>query len=930
MATVEVFTIGGGEYLVNVFQAVASWTGSGGYGSLLQVIMVIALGLMMLTLALSQDWRGWMRDFMVVLLIYSAQMVPRMTVHVTDRINPSLAPAQVANVPLGLAAVAGFSSQVGDYLVRAAEVVFGLPDDLNYSQSGMIYGVRLLQATQELRLQDAEFAANLDEHFRVCVFYDIALGQYSMYDLSRADDIWAFIGPGAPGRAQRWLSRTASGVETTIVSCQEAYAALDAQWVNGSNGILDRLGEIFGRSLYPKATTSVAKAKLFSELPGAYSYLTSTSKAAADVMKQSVLMNAMSQSMHTMAGTSGAAAIDVYAATRASLQTQNAYRAISHAAMKWVPILQIVLTVVFYALFPVLFPLFLMPRTGPLVLRGYLTGFFYLAAWGPLYVILHMILMFKAGTDTTAAGVAGSGGLTMASSAGISGVMDDIGVLAGYLVASIPFIAAGMARGAMAIGGHAHAFLAPSQEAAAEASREATTGNISLGTTNFDTHAYNSFQGNRWAVAGEFSGGNPSFGWRQADGSVLTQHGATEVMDVARSNLPVSPSLTQAIGSEYGRASSLARSRGEQISETAGERFSQAVQQFRDFRTQFSRGETTENSYGVRDQDSISRSFSTIKQAAETMSARFGLSVQAAEEAATRYYWTGQSGAAGRLGANGGVFSGNFGLSSTIGYQRNRSETERVSSDAQAEKMEQFLKNFAEDNRWAEQREAFKNASVQTSDGELRTLASALTANFEQGRSLAHEARTYYDQADRFEESQRLYSRGGAEVSNNVSQALLEFAITERERTPEMFENFDPRSGAAWNVQGGLVAAERALMVEKFMQNFEAQIKADAQASQAPSAIGIEGPRSVTQARLRHDFEQASLRVDDREPGDGPAMSADEITDAFRERAEGLDAGVAYVRPRVNHGEARADGVTSRVGRNPADVLRRAHKDAQE
>ncbi|HEY4547479.1 MAG TPA: conjugal transfer protein TraG N-terminal domain-containing protein, partial [Pedomonas sp.] len=740
---------------------------------------------------------------------------------------------------------------------------------------------------------------------------------------------WAAIGPGSAGRAQRWLTRSGSGVSSSIVTCQEAYTALDGQWVNGSNGILDRLGEIFGRSLYPKATTSIAKAKLFSELPGAYSYLTSTSKSAADIMKQAVLMNAMTQSMHTMAGSSGAAAIDVYAATRADLQTQNAYRAISHAAMKWVPILQIVLTVVFYAMFPVLFPLFLMPRLGPLMLRGYLMGFFYLAAWGPLYVVLNMILMLKAGTDATGAGVAGSGGLTMASSAGIAGVMDDVGVLAGYLVASIPFIAAGMAKGAMAIGGHAHAFLAPSQEAASEASREATTGNISLGTTNFDTHAYNSFQGNRWAVAGEFSGGSASFGWRQADGSVLTRHAGTDVMDVARSNLPVVPSLTQAIGAEYGQASTQAYSRGEQLSQTAAERFSQAVQQFRDFRTQFSRGETTENSYGVRDQDSISRAFSTIEQAAETMAARFGISVQAAEEAATRYYWTGQFNAGGSIGVNGGGTGASLGLTSMIGHQRNRSESERVAADTHAEEVKQFLRNFAEDNRWAEQREAFKSAAVQNSDGETRTLASAMTANFEQGSSLAREARKYYEQAERFEESQRLYSRGGAEVSTSISQALLEFAIAERERTPELYENFDPRSGADWNAQGGLVAAERDLMLQKFMQSFEERIEADANLRDLPSSTGIEGPRSLSQSSLERRFEKTSLRVDNNGLGPDPAMSNDEISKAYQERTESLDTGAAYVAPRLKHGEALAEQATSRVGGNPASVLDKAHRDAR-
>ena len=37
----EVFTVGGGEYLVNTFNAVAAWSGGGGYKSLIRVVMVM-------------------------------------------------------------------------------------------------------------------------------------------------------------------------------------------------------------------------------------------------------------------------------------------------------------------------------------------------------------------------------------------------------------------------------------------------------------------------------------------------------------------------------------------------------------------------------------------------------------------------------------------------------------------------------------------------------------------------------------------------------------------------------------------------------------------------------------------------------------------------------------------------------------------------
>ena len=238
-----------------------------------------------------------------------------------------------------------------------------------------------------------EFAANLDEHFKQCVFYDVLLGRYSMETLATAPDLWNAIAPGSQARAQRFLTRDGSGaVTSSIQTCREAYTALSGQW----NGMVDDLGRAFGRQLYPKQTADLARAKLFADLPVAYQYLTGVSASASTILRQSLTINAMQQAMHSAAGTSGTGSVDVYAQTRADIQTERTYGSIAHAAMKWVPVLNIVLTVVFYAMFPVIFPLFLMPQTGVGALKGYLTGFFYLAAWGPLYVILHMICMTRA------------------------------------------------------------------------------------------------------------------------------------------------------------------------------------------------------------------------------------------------------------------------------------------------------------------------------------------------------------------------------------------------------------------------------------------------------------------------------------------------------------------------------------------------------
>ena len=48
---VEIFTVGGGEYIVNVLNAVAAWTGAGGYKSLIQVALVMGFALAVIVVA---------------------------------------------------------------------------------------------------------------------------------------------------------------------------------------------------------------------------------------------------------------------------------------------------------------------------------------------------------------------------------------------------------------------------------------------------------------------------------------------------------------------------------------------------------------------------------------------------------------------------------------------------------------------------------------------------------------------------------------------------------------------------------------------------------------------------------------------------------------------------------------------------------------
>ena len=539
----EIFTIGGGEYIVNVLNAVSAWAGGGGFRSLIRVVMVMGLIYTLLVVAFSMNWRAWFNWFLGATLMYGALIVPTMTVKVTDRINPSLAPATVANVPVGLAMIASVSSTAGDWLTRTAETVFVMPGSLQMSTNGMIYGARLWDRTQDFRIRDPRISANLEEYYKQCLFYDILLGFKSFDEIANSQNILIDMGPGSEARGMKYIPPSGSPV---IVTCQQGYREL----VTGISAYTELGLETEGRKLFPGLTPALARAKLVADLPSIASHFHGSSQNAQQIFQQRSLVNAFLQARANL----GAADGDTFAMLRAQEQARNTYDSISQQAMTWVPLLNIVLTVVFYAMFPVIFPLFLIPQTGASALKGYFTGFFYLAAWGPLYVVLHMFIMDRAASSLNAAS---PGGITMAGMSGIDAVNADTATIAGFLLMSVPFLAAGMARGAMAVSSQAVSMLSPAQSAAEAAAVERTTGNYSYGNENFMNLSSFNRQSDQWNTAPSFTGGAPVMSTVGGNGSFTktTADGST-VFDTspAMSRLAFGSSLSSFAGAERQRS----------------------------------------------------------------------------------------------------------------------------------------------------------------------------------------------------------------------------------------------------------------------------------------------------------------------------------------------------------------------------------------
>ena len=579
----ELFTLGGGVYLVDLLNAVAAITGGGAFITLAQLAGIAGLAWILFRTAFGGSWRDNAKWILMFTAVWGAMIVPKATVRVVDRLDPALAPAVVANVPIGLALFASLTSEVGDGLTRLTEQTFALPNDLTYQRHGLIFGARLADAVTRMEITDAVFARNLRNYARQCIFHALLLGHISADDLRETTDLWALVtdtgSPSAgasPARLVEFATRGPPGptgatpVDTAIVTCEVAAGQLDGQWAVE----IDRATGIFGLRLFPGAQTeALARAELLAALPAAHDFLIGASRTAAEAIQQQMLLNAVHDAGEQWATEVGnAAALRAYTETRAEAQTVAAYRAIGRQAETWVPLLRIVFECLYVGAFPMAVLLMLTPAGGSFF-RAYLGGFVWLQSWGPLYAILHRIALGEAAERMGAVALMPGGdiGISLVSQAGIRAVAADVAVMSGYLSMSVPFLAAALAYGVGRATALASSVLHVGQEAAIGAAREGSTGNLSLGSTQMDTHRYATLEGRQVRTSAHVDTGRYS-GYTPEGAAYTVAADGTAIADaaVATSRLPAAGvRLSDSLASSHENRAAQSRTLAENFSAEA-------------------------------------------------------------------------------------------------------------------------------------------------------------------------------------------------------------------------------------------------------------------------------------------------------------------------------------------------------------------------
>ena len=433
----DVIAYGSGDFLRIVFTAVASIFGNADYIAAVQTAFFLGFLVFLIKGAINQDVMSGFKWFLAAMVLNLALLVPKTTVVITDRILPS-PPAVVNNVPLGLAATAGFFSYTGDWFSRAFETVFAVPNAVRYTQNGLLFGHKVLEASRTMIIPDERTYLNFTEFFGSCVVVDgVGQGRFSWEEVLETNDLLGFFSTHVAQHAARFKYITSAGVQR-ILPCRSGFAgSLQPDLQALTDGIMNTGIRGF---IANNSTASAALAKYKNDLPPAILYLTGMNITPQALALQSSLSNTMGNAVLKMArSVDDAAFATQYARLWAENERRTTYQTMGRIAEEKLPLLRAFIEAFLYAIFPIIaLTALVMPTAVPFT---YITTLLWINLWPPLYAILNFFISYYTqGVLTELASIYGSGFNAMANTQ-IMEYVTDMVATSGYLVSSLPIIA---------------------------------------------------------------------------------------------------------------------------------------------------------------------------------------------------------------------------------------------------------------------------------------------------------------------------------------------------------------------------------------------------------------------------------------------------------------------------------------------------------
>ncbi|ABA81682.1 conjugal transfer protein TraG N-terminal domain-containing protein [Cereibacter sphaeroides] len=782
----EIYTTGGAFYLYDVFQMLGAYTSSGNFKNLLAIGTIIGIGWASLQLAFGGSLGSAMKYVLTMMLVMMFTLGPKSSVVIIDKTSGTVPIYGVVdNVPTPVAMLGHYTSAVSYYLTGQMETLMSTPTNLTYQKNGILFGATLLSQAANWRAVTPKIHENLVNYMQNCVLDAAALGHMELEMVATTGNLESYIASNMPASMAYY-----DVVKGATRKCSEGWANVRAAVTTDVNKVFARKAAGIFQGVNSSGAANVNRLK--GTLSDFQQLMAMSSASSVQTVKQAMYVTAMDDGMKRFIANSGnSAAMEIYQATRAEIQTRSSYAAIGASAAKWVPLLKIVFETLYYAAFPMAV-LMMMTPLAMTVLKGYAGGFVWIAAWEPLSAILHSVVIKASTGFYREAGAVTSDGsvsdvvLSWANHFGIRAVEQDVGSVAGYLMMSVPFLATAILFGANRMVGMATSMLNVGQGAAIESGREAATGAISLGNMSMNNYAANKMNlSSMWDVGRDSMVGD--------NGAVITQNADGRynwAAGTAVSSGAMTSQFGEAVRSEVSRRAESSRTAASSAASELSDYISQGASEINSFGQSFTSGKMANKGYATDSQATETTRVAESFKRVEDFARDHGISTDVAIGAGIAAHL--QAKAGGALGSAISSLTGlEAGASASLSGNLGAKSDERFSEIVKAATSAGIDKDVSTINS------ARYSASSSDTHGRQTTAGEDRRFSLDEGERLAESYISRLEEAKSYSEAESRLKSGGTSLDMNLNQMIGNELVRGGHNPLEVSDFFNPKTGAA-------------------------------------------------------------------------------------------------------------------------------------
>lgn len=844
---VEYFTFpGNGEAVRAVFNGVATISGSTMMGGAMQAAALFGFLVTLAVAVFKLDLKDNFSYLFVVLFCWMGMMVPKTTVLITESGGYGYTGRQytVGNVPVGLAYMGYFVSSFGQSITRKAEQVNHLPDDLNYSRTGMLFGTRLMENIREARIPDAQLTQDWALFMHQCSFFDMNLYHfYNVQDLAQSADILATLthtNQALFTNVSQIASRRGNMLQyngkSKTMTCNEAAKELKDRTRFYSKNYLP--GYIADRVFAGLGTNSAGINRVNALVTlGNSSFQYLLDNARFDTLKnieQAAMVEVIRQAgiINGQRNRNPAAVQQAFAQVQARNQYIAAQKTGSSMASWNLPLIRSAAEAILIGLFP--FVMILAMLGGIMAFRllsFYMMSMLWIQLWAPVASIINMIMTMNAKRLFSVE--AANGVITPGTGDTLLMAAADAQAAAGAAMWLIPVIAGALAMGGRSLMNGMMGMTSSAKSTGEAAGSQVGSGNYSAGNMN-----YNNSNANKHSLNPVYT--DPQMMTAQSAAGTSWRNMATgdSRAQMRNSSLGVSSQSQISQSESYSKAADRAETSAQQWQASFRESVSQGNANRLAFATNYGMDRSASEGYGMGLDAAESRKLSYVIDQGKKIAQKFGVTNTSAVISAI---------AAG-LGISGNTGSSTkaqniknaLGAKGDLGWSGKSQNTDQmvaeIGESIEAGKRQgiSFDSNFTDK---VSQSEAYK---VALNSG--NSLAQTAEANFSKAREASHMASESYQKAQSYREMAAQTYGNGITIAQDNTNALVQ-------DNPELtMSELNAGQGGTYN------AAIRAGV------NSQDRLKAAAENSGwKPNDLSPEDrPQNNTQAAYKHFSDKVS------------------------------------------------------------------------